>query len=50
MVRVVDEAQPQIRLESCPMCHGTFFDAGEFTDFKEHELGELLRRRRERAP
>jgi Zn-finger nucleic acid-binding protein len=50
MVRVVDEAQPQIRLESCPMCHGTLFDAGEFTDFKEHELGELLRRRRERAP
>ena len=44
MVRRVDEAHPQIRLESCPRCQGTFFDAGEFTEFKKGELGELLRR------
>jgi Zn-finger nucleic acid-binding protein len=51
MVRMVDRAYPQIWLESCPRCDGTFFDAGEFTDFKERELGELLRRRRSgRAP
>jgi Zn-finger nucleic acid-binding protein len=51
MVRLVDEAQPQIWLESCPMCHGTFFDAGEFTEFKERALGEFVRRRRrERTP
>ena len=51
MVRMMYGARPQIRVESCPTCHGTFFDAGEFTDFKERELGDLLRRqRRERAP
>jgi Zn-finger nucleic acid-binding protein len=51
MVRMVDAVQPHIWVESCPVCHGTFFDAGEFTDFKEHTIGELFRRRRsERAP
>ncbi|HUF34411.1 MAG TPA: zf-TFIIB domain-containing protein [Gemmatimonadales bacterium] len=51
MVRMVDTAQPQIWVESCPVCHGTFFDAGEFTDFKDHTIGELLRsQRRQRAP
>jgi uncharacterized protein len=51
MVRMVDAAQPTLWVESCPVCHGTFFDAGEFTDFKEHTIGRLLRRqRRERAP
>lgn len=51
MVRMVDAAQPQIWVESCQVCRGTFFDAGEFTEFKEHTMGKLLRdRRRERAP
>jgi uncharacterized protein len=51
MVRMVDAAQSHIWVESCPVCHGTFFDAGEFTDFKEHTIVELLRRqRREQAP
>jgi uncharacterized protein len=51
MVRMVDAARPHIRVESCPVCRGTFFDAGEFTDLKESPIGELLeRRRRERAP
>jgi uncharacterized protein len=51
MARMVDAAQPQIWVESCPVCHGTFLDAGEFTDLKEHALGELLRHQRsERAP
>ena len=51
MVRMVNAAQPHIWVESCPVCHGTFFDAGEFTDFKEHSIGELFRnRRQERAP
>lgn len=45
MVRMVAAAQPDLWVESCPVCHGTFFDAGEFTDFKEQALGELLRRR-----
>jgi uncharacterized protein len=51
MVQMVHATQPRIWVESCPVCHGTFFDAGEFTDFKEHTIGELLRhQRRERAP
>ena len=51
MVRMVNAAQPHIWVESCPVCHGTFFDAGEFTNFKEHSIGELFRnRRREQAP
>jgi Zn-finger nucleic acid-binding protein len=44
MVRMVDAARPQIWVESCPVCHGRFFDAGEFTDVKERGLAELLRR------
>lgn len=51
MVRMVDADQPHIWVESCPVCHGTFFDAGEFTDFKEYTIPELVRhQRRERAP
>ncbi len=51
MVRMVDAGQPSIWVESCPMCQGTFFDAGEFTDSKEYTIGELLRgQRREPAP
>ena len=44
MIRMVDPARPQIWVESCPVCHGTFFDAGEFTEFKEDTIGGLLRR------
>ena len=51
MLRMVDAAQPDMWVEYCPVCHGTFFDAGEFTDSKEHPVGKLLRRQwRERAP
>lgn len=51
MARMVNAAQPPFWVESCPVCHGTFLDAGEFTNLKEHALGELLRpQRSERAP
>lgn len=51
MVRMVDVAQPHIWIEMCPICHGTFFDAGEFTDFKERTWKEFfLRRARRRNP
>jgi Zn-finger nucleic acid-binding protein len=51
MIRMVDATRPHIWVESCPLCRGTFFDAGEFTDFKEFPISELLQRqRRERAP
>jgi uncharacterized protein len=50
MIRMVDAARPHIWVESCPVCRGTFFDAGEFTDFKDYPIGELLRERRKGAP
>jgi Zn-finger nucleic acid-binding protein len=50
MIQMVRAAEPRIWVESCPACHGTFFDAGEFRDFKQDTIGELLRQRRERAP
>jgi Zn-finger nucleic acid-binding protein len=49
MLPMVDPAQPHIWIESCPVCHGAFFDAGEFKDYKELTLLErLLPRRRPR--
>jgi Zn-finger nucleic acid-binding protein len=42
MLVMVDPGQPEFRVESCPVCHGTFFDAGEFTDWKQQKIGELL--------
>ena len=44
MIRMVDAAQPHIWVESCPACHGTFFDAGEFRESKEQAIGEIIRR------
>lgn len=46
MIRMVDAAQPHIWYESCSACYGVFFDAGEFTDFKQHTLGDFIRRLR----
>lgn len=28
----------EIKFESCPNCHGAFFDAGEFSDYMEDEI------------
>ncbi len=44
MVRIVDPEQPHIRLETCPVCHGTFFDAGEFRDWKHETVVDLVKR------
>jgi Zn-finger nucleic acid-binding protein len=38
-----DTEQPHIVYEKCSHCCGVFFDAGEFTDFKERKLAERLR-------
>jgi uncharacterized protein len=46
MIRMVDAQQPHIRYESCGVCHGVFFDAGEFRDFKQHTIGDFFRRLR----
>lgn len=35
MTRMVDAKQSHIWYESCPVCYGVFFDAGEFTDYKK---------------
>jgi Zn-finger nucleic acid-binding protein len=36
--------QPHIEYESCGTCFGAYFDAGEFTDLKEHSLSDVVRR------
>lgn len=43
MLRMVDRKQPHIWFESCPVCYGLFFDAGEFRDFKEETLMDFFR-------
>ncbi len=40
MIPMVDKDQSHIRFESCPICYGAFFDAGEFRDLKEHSVIE----------
>ena len=43
MVRMVDNRQPHIWFESCPRCHGRYFDAGEFRDLGEHSIADVIR-------
>jgi Zn-finger nucleic acid-binding protein len=43
MIPMVDKDQFHIKYESCPICYGTFFDAGEFRDLKEHSVLERFR-------
>jgi Zn-finger nucleic acid-binding protein len=50
MVRMVDTAQPTLWFESCPLCYGVFFDAGEFSEFREENISKLfVRHRRHRV-
>lgn len=44
MIRMVDLEQPHIWYESCPVCYGSFFDAGEFKDYKEETLTDSIKR------
>ena len=48
MIRMVDREQPHIWFESCTVCYGAFFDAGEFTDYKFHTLLDIIRDLRSR--
>ena len=48
MIRMVDAAQPHIWYESCGVCHGVFFDAGEFRDYKQYSPADFFRRLRAR--
>jgi Zn-finger nucleic acid-binding protein len=43
LIRMVDHGQPHIHFESCTVCHGSFFDAGEFRDYKEHTVSEWFK-------
>jgi Zn-finger nucleic acid-binding protein len=43
MIAMVDAAQPHILFESCTVCFGRYYDAGEFRDFAEYGLDEFLR-------
>ncbi|HEX5757109.1 MAG TPA: zf-TFIIB domain-containing protein [Arenimonas sp.] len=49
LIRMVDPVQPHIWFESCPTCYGRFYDAGEFRDFAELKLSEILRRKSGKA-
>lgn len=41
--RKKDPDQEHIEVDTCPNCDGVFFDAGEFTDFKQHDLLDVFR-------
>jgi Zn-finger nucleic acid-binding protein len=43
MIRMVVAAQPHISYEACTVCYGVYFDAGEFSDFREETFAESWR-------
>ena len=43
MIGMVDVRQPHIWYEGCTVCYGLFFDAGEFTDYKEETILDFFR-------
>jgi Zn-finger nucleic acid-binding protein len=43
MIRMVVPDQPHIWYESCATCHGTYFDAGEFKDFRAETFVDTVR-------
>lgn len=43
MIRMVDMEQPHIWFESCSICNGVFFDAGEFKDFKKYTFSDFMK-------
>lgn len=44
LIRMVDPQQPHIQFESCTVCYGRFFDAGEYRDLSELTLSDLYKR------
>lgn len=44
LIRMVDPQQPHIWFESCTICYGRFFDAGEYRDLSELTLSDLYKR------
>jgi Zn-finger nucleic acid-binding protein len=43
MIQMAVHRQPHIHFESCTVCYGWFFDAGEFRDMKEVTVAEWLK-------
>jgi len=43
MIRMVDAKQHHIWYEACTVCHGVYFDAGEFTDYKNTSLLDTIK-------
>lgn len=43
MIRMVDPGQHHIWFEGCTVCHGTFFDAGEFKDLKHVTVMDVVK-------
>ena len=43
LLRMVDPHQAHIRFESCPICYGRYYDAGEFTDLSRNTLADVFR-------
>jgi Zn-finger nucleic acid-binding protein len=42
MLKLSVPNQLHIKYESCPVCYGAFFDAGELKDFASHTLAEQV--------
>jgi Zn-finger nucleic acid-binding protein len=43
MLKLSVPDQLHIKYESCPVCFGAFFDAGEFRDYAKRSVGEQAR-------
>lgn len=43
MIRVLDRRTRTVWYESCPICYGKFFDAGEFRAVQPRSLMDVLR-------
>jgi Zn-finger nucleic acid-binding protein len=43
MIRMVDLEQPHIWYESCTVCYGKWFDAGEFRDLQQETIVDFFR-------
>jgi Zn-finger nucleic acid-binding protein len=42
LIRMVAPQQAHVHYDNCSVCHGSFFDAGEFTDYKNLTLAERV--------
>ena len=43
MIRMSVPSQSHIKYESCPVCYGSFFDAGEMKDFATFSVAEQIK-------